>query len=133
MSYNITTWMTRKLDNLVVPLVALTLVSADLVSRGFRPDNPEIAFDDKGNLNVHCHLCEAGDIFGKLLVNQQVLINQIHLCGEASGTVYNEILKPALEKSRGTLQAILVWEGGDYIQRLTVQDGQVEEAAAEIS
>ena len=39
---------------------------------------------------------------------------------------------PTLEHSTGRLVAIQVWEGGDSITRLTVQDGVVKEEQIEL-
>jgi len=37
----------------------------------------------------------------------------------------NEILEPAFKDSKGLFVASLVWEGGDSINRLTVEDGNI--------
>ena len=54
------------------------------------------------------------------------------MSGEGSGTFYNWILKPALKQSEGILEAVLIWEGGDSIQWLTVKAGKVTERDIEL-
>jgi len=52
-------------------------------------------------------------------------VDEIYFQGEKSGTFYQEIIKPMLKLSAGKLEAILIWEGGDSIIRLSVEDGKI--------
>ena len=47
--------------------------------------------------------------------------------GDGSGYLYSDVLIPLFEEFKGTLEAIVVWEGGDSIKRLNIHDGVVEE------
>jgi len=46
---------------------------------------------------------------------------------EFSGILYDDILLPLFEQFKGTLTAVVVWESGDKIQHLLIQDGLTTE------
>jgi len=121
MSYNIDTWKTKKIDNLTMPLSALYEISEDLGRRGWRPDRPQIMEDG----SVVISLGES-EIKGRL-ANGILSVSEIDISGEGSGIYLEGILKPALKRSKGKLTAVLVWEGGDSVNRMTVEDGEVTE------
>jgi len=50
----------------------------------------------------------------------------IECTGEGSGSFMDYILEPALKQSKGVLRASCVWEGGDSINKLLVEDGEVD-------
>ena len=52
-------------------------------------------------------------------------VSEIAIHGEGSGTLLDWIIGPALKDSTGRLVATRVWEGGDTIDRLIVNDGEV--------
>jgi hypothetical protein len=56
----------------------------------------------------------------------------IECSGEDSGTIYSEIIKPALEQSAGELLVKIVWEGGDYIASIHVLHGEITEEEVEL-
>lgn len=45
--------------------------------------------------------------------------------GEGSGYTFDYLLECILPKSRGELNAVLIWEGGDSMERLVVKNGKV--------
>jgi len=45
--------------------------------------------------------------------------------------MYEDILIPLFEQFKGNFSALVVWEGGDSVQRLTVQDGVVNDEEVE--
>lgn len=47
--------------------------------------------------------------------------------GDGSGYLYSDVLLPLFREFKGSLEAIVVWEGGDSIKRLSIHDGVVEE------
>lgn len=47
--------------------------------------------------------------------------------GDGSGYLYEDVLLPLFKEFKGTLEAIVVWEGSDSIKRLNIHDGVVEE------
>lgn len=120
MSYNITTWKTKKLDNLTIPLSTLYDLSDSLLSRGWRPDDPTI---DPVTQTATIELAES-EISGKLTADS-IAVSEIYIHGEGSGTYFHDIILPALEKSTGELEAALVWAGGDSLQSLKVSNGEI--------
>lgn len=50
-----------------------------------------------------------------------------HWINDGSRDLYNDILLPLFEEFKGTLEAVVVWEGGDTTERLNIHDGLVEE------
>lgn len=131
MSYNISTWKTKRLEGFVIPLDALHNISEDLKRRGWQPSPPEIAYQESGPTLVKVRLAE-GYLVGVSLVHNRVLVTQISVCGEGSGTFMAQVFIPALAQSAGLLEAVLIWEGGDSIERLTVADGEVREETVEL-
>ena len=75
-----------------------------------------------------------GQIIGKPshLDDNMLVVSEITIYGEGSGTCFFEILKPALAKSMGYLEAVLIWEGGDSISQLLVEHGMVTESDIEL-
>lgn len=128
MSYNIDTWKTKRLEGLAIPLSALY----DGVPANWQPENPRIKDWDSDNPTVEIGLCEDGRIEGELLPDKSIKVSEITMRGESSGTMFHDVIAPALKKSEGHLEAVLVWEGGDSITRLTVSDGDVKMEQVEL-
>lgn len=127
MSYNIDSWSTKKLSSFVIPISALYESSR----QDWHPEKPVVeSFDDP--LNVSIHICEDGDIDGELTTDGKLIVRKIHIRGEASGTMFYQVVEPALKKSTGELEAVLVWEGGDSITRLKVSNGDVVQERVEL-
>lgn len=59
-------------------------------------------------------------------------VEKIDISGEGSGTAMAWIFRPAFEDSTGKFSAMTVWEGGDSICRITVEDGVYEEEEVEL-
>jgi hypothetical protein len=124
MGYNIDNWKTKKLDNLTVPLAAFY--------RHERKDwHPKavIRTPESDAVSLECGCGQ--QIVGTL--NDGILtVTDFEMTGEGSGTFYHWILEPALKESKGTLEAVLVWEGGDSINKLKVKDGKVTSEEIEL-
>lgn len=118
MSYDISTWKTKKLENLTVPLKAFYKHPRT----DWHPRQPVITNAETNEVTLECG-CEQ-KIKG-ILKDGILTITEFDMSGEGSGTFYGWILESALEESKGTLEAVLIWEGGDTVQRLTAKDGQV--------
>lgn len=126
MSYNIDTWKTKSLVDLEIPLRAIY----DSDKRGWL-EAPRIGKDDPEQ--VFISIGECAGITALLRTTDNVLcVSKVRVSGEGSGTMYSEILLPALKKSSGKLEAVLVWEGGDSITRLIVDNGKVAEENIEL-
>ena len=120
MSYNITRWKTKTINNLRIPEVALREVSEDLVRLAV-VINDSVLFtflDSK--------------IKAQMMTDGGYLISEINISGEGSGFFFHEILRSALSKSTGSLIATLIWEGGDSISRITVNDGEIKEEQVDL-
>lgn len=112
MSYNISDWQTIELDHLVIPIELF--------------DESDLTWKRRSKLSVQ--LAESGGIEGHTEENENlIIVDSIEVRGEGSGRNYEDILKPALAKSTGTLEAFLVWEEGDKMIVLSVKDGAVNE------
>jgi len=131
MSYNISSFRTKRLEQLSIPFAALTVLSQELVDRGWGSHlSAEIRVKEK-ELAVYIDFVEGEGVVG-VLSGTNVIVREICLMGEASGTAYREILLPALKTSTGILEAVLIWEGGESITRLIVNDGEVIEQDVEL-
>lgn len=125
MSSNIDRWTTKTLDNLVIPYEAFFRHAR----HDWHPEDPRVVDTETGEVVLDCG-CEQG-IYG-ILSNGRFKVTKFDMDGEGSGTFIEWILKPALEESTGRLEAVLIWEGGDVIERLSVQDGVITETPIEL-
>jgi hypothetical protein len=132
MSYNITTWKTKKIESLVIPIDSFYKYKdsswhPDEPWRGCQPSEDQIRIEGGAEgFELSGTYLEPAD--GKVAV----AVRDIHLSGECSGTFYHNVLVPALEDSTGYLQSVLIWEGGDSITRLVVIDGKVARMEVEL-
>lgn len=117
MSYNIDTWKTKRIENLIMSISAL-------YENAWKPMKPFVEDAKTGEVRI-VGLGEGGEIRGSLN-GQTLAITAIGTYGESSGNCLHEILIPALQQSTGYLEAVLVWEGGDSITRFTVDNGIVK-------
>jgi hypothetical protein len=124
MSYNITSWKTKRLENLVVPLKAFY----ESENTNWHPSQPEIINAD-GDVELRCG-CEQ-TIKGKLR-DGMLTITEFDMTGEGSARFKSFILDDVLLQSTGQLEVIIVWEGGDSISSLKVNDGVLEETDIEL-
>ncbi len=124
MSYEITSWKTRKLENLAIPYPAFFLSTR----KDWHPDEPEIINAETNEVSMKCG-CEQ-EIKGRL--KDGILhITELDLSGEGSGSFMYYVMNDALKRSAGILEARLVWEGGDSVTNLSVKDGVVEQMEIE--
>lgn len=124
MGYNIDTWKTKSLENLIIPMSAFFKHS--------RTDwHPELHVEDAatGKAILECG-CEQ-EIHG-VLEDDKFKVTEFDMTGDGSGTFMEWILEPALSESTGYLKATLIWEGGDSIERLEVRDGQITKTPIEL-
>lgn len=113
MSYNINHWTTKELRGLRIPLKRLEDV--DYL------EGPEL--DTKTGTLTYDRLSEGFELRGKQDGNVLV-VEYITSYGEGSGHTFDD-LEEILSESTGYLRAVLVWEGGDSITRLVVDNGKV--------
>ena len=123
MSYNISAWKTKQLKDLVIPFESFAELGSDRIE----------TIIEGAKTTVIIYLSEDAGITGILSdENRNILVGEINLYGEFSGHDYGDFLLPALKTSTGILEAVLVWEGGDSITRLIVNDGEVTEQDVEL-
>lgn len=115
MSYNIDTWKVKKLEKLCIPL-------SSFFTNPRTDWHPKKNYDENGVLTLS--FGEGSEIKGTVK-KDIVLVSDIKVEDEGSGTIMNEILEPALKTSRGILIVSCVWEGGDTINQLIVKDGNL--------
>jgi hypothetical protein len=114
MSYNITSWKTNALEDLWIPVPMLC--REELGS--WKPER-----DNHDDGTVTFSICEA-EVFGRI-VDDTLEVKRLRLSGEGSGYAFREVWGPALKASTGKMSALIVWEGGDSIERYNVVDGEV--------
>lgn len=139
MSYNIDRWRTKKMENFSVPLAALVTFTPDQRARGWSADliapdgatydalaamgmRPTKVKDTKDG-RVVVEIMEsaiAGHLSGDWLI-----VEEINVRGEGSGTTWQDHLIPAFAQSTGCLSALLVWERGDTIEDVKIAGGEV--------
>lgn len=117
MSYDITTWKTKEIRALAIPLASIEAL-------------PYVNIKMDGNHVEVLATAEGFELKGKLLFGL-VHVDLIEFWGEGSGHEW-EAFKEMLSTSTGTLIASQVWEGGDSITRLIVKNGEVQEALVDI-
>ncbi len=133
MSYNISQWKTKKIENLHIPLEALYDVSDDLASRGWQLEKPTVDILSRKEPKIRIEVAEDGEISGTYdIASKLITVEYIRIRGEASGTFFEDIVLPALKESTGVLEAVLIWEHGDSIEQVTVRDGVVERREIEL-
>jgi len=123
MSYNITSWKTKVLIDLKIPVESLY--------KHQRTDWHPQAEELEGALHKF-HVASEGSYIMGDVVDGMINVADIHLCDEGSGIAWDWIIKPALKDSKGKLIAIRIWEGGDSIDKLTVLDGVITEEEIEL-
>jgi hypothetical protein len=120
MSYNIDTWKTAKLDNLVIPI--------HVFYEHERKDwHPTMYIINHETMQIELE-CGCDQLIKGKLKDGMLTVTEFKMSGEGSGTFKDLILDEALKRSKGELEAILIWEGGDSITRLKVKDGILEES-----
>jgi hypothetical protein len=125
MSYNVTTWQTKTLENLVIPLAALY----ESPRKDWHPMEPKIKNTSTMEVSLQCG---CGQVIVGFLKDGGLHVTKIEMSGEGSGVFIDKIIRPALEKSTGSFSALAVWEGGDSITNISFQDGFYREEGVEL-
>ena len=115
MSYNIDTFKLKELADIKFPV--------DALYKNPREDwHPEQVNNEDGTVTF---TNMGTELTGKV-EDGMFYMTGISCHGEGSGTVMNDMIEPALKESTGRLVGACVWEGGDCINRLEVNDGDVK-------
>ena len=118
MSYNIDTWTTKTLKDFRIPILSMMGVD-DLTAR----------MEREGRVSVD-GLAEGFELRGKL-DGDVLVVDHLEYWGEFSGSNWDALLA-IFKNSTGKLVAVQVWEGGDSITRLYVDDGKIREEKVEL-
>lgn len=105
MSYNI--------DHVEVLVLDASMRTDDLVRLRDDDNRPEGCFLDE---------MDPGD-----RADVMVALPNLWWYGERSGTSYDELIKIVLPATRGTIEAVMFWEGGDGVSGVRCVDGVVTE------
>ena len=138
MSYNITNWKIRQLY-LELP--------SDFDFEQWLRNQPD--FNEKGYENVGKRWClkettypEAiqanlakktwkldlqSQMLSGIIEGNKLITSDLDWRGDGSGHLYTDILLPLFKEFKGTLEALVIWEGGDSIYQLNINNGIVEE------
>ena len=114
MSYNITDFRVKKIEGFSFPLSSL-----------YKNERKDWHPDRKNNDNGTVTFTNCDTEISGTIKDDEFYMTAIDCCGEGSGTVITRMLEPAFEDSVGVLIASCVWEGGDSINRLEVNNGVV--------
>jgi hypothetical protein len=55
------------------------------------------------------------------------VVDEIDWRSDGSGTLYEDILLPLFREFQGSLEALVVWEGGDTVKQVNIQKGEISE------
>lgn len=122
MSYNIDNWTTKEMHDFRIALAALEPVEDYL-------DEPTI--DLQTNVVTFTGRAEGFELQGTI-EGEWLIVSKLESYGEASGTMHEWFTEQMLPQSTGYFRAVLVWERGDSITRLIVDDGKVTDEAIEV-
>lgn len=122
MSYNITSWTTQALDNFCLHFEHLKLPQGFALIIG----GSEVTIEFYGHRIISGKMAD-GD-------PHHIDVTRIDIYGEGSGHLFtsNEF-QQILRDSTGGLVALLIWEGGDSISKLLVQDGHITDVDVDLS
>lgn len=122
MSYNIDTWKTKELKDFSIPLIELKEEEDYLEKPELDLETGLLSFAGRSEgFELQGH--KDGDV---------LVVERILNYGEASGTMQKYLEEDIFPHSTGLLHAVLIWEGGDSITRLTVKDGFVTSEGIEL-
>lgn len=62
-----------------------------------------------------------------VVLENHLAVRDIDWQGDFSGHLYGDILLPLFKEFKGSLSALVVWEGGDSVVRLSITEGEASE------
>ena len=111
MSYNVTGFALKKLDSFTLPYAAVLEASEGDVNIA----GDVLTFDE--------FYAECMEIVGTL-DGDRLIVTDLDYHGEGSGTYWDNF-EELLKQSTGTLKARIVWEGGDTVEVVTIENGTI--------
>ncbi len=141
MSYNISGWKLRSI-HLALPLTfdfqTWVRSQPDLDERGYTNYGKLWCIEEQDTAVIQTNL--AAQTWKLEICNQELsgvidddalIVTALDWRGDSSGYLYSDILLPLFRAFQGALEAIVIWEGGDTIKRLSIRDGVVEDKEME--
>jgi hypothetical protein len=113
MSYNVSGYIVRTVEGLKFPIKSVV------------PDKwgePKIEINDPTNLSAKLICGEVSELKGTI-EREDFLVEDIIIYGMGSGYLVFDILPELLKDSPGSLDVLLIWEGGDKFTNLKVENG----------
>jgi len=127
--YNVSCWKTKRLEDFCIPVSAFyAAIPKGTFVRGLC-SFPII--EDVRDCMVICIEAPGFRMCGKLYEDEDdeysLRVEEVEITayGWDNGPTLDDVILPAFEESSGLLQAMLIWNGGDSIERLTVRDGRI--------
>jgi hypothetical protein len=117
MSYNIDTWKTKELTDFKIELNKIYDPKSS-----WQPDKP-VLDTGTGKFLIE-NACEDFEMIGTI-DSGWFTVESIRCRSEGSGSFMAYGFSEWLPTSKGKLVAIRIWEGGDTIDRLTIDNGAV--------
>jgi len=119
MSYNITRCKLSRVDDFQIPI---NMFYPKTVNKSYHPYQD---INDEGKTIFQFTDCH--NLVGIVDEEGFLHVEKFDISGEGSGRVYFDIISPALKQSKGNIEYVLVWEGGDEIDSVVVKDGVISE------
>jgi len=123
MSYNIDTFKLKKV-RLTLPIDIKFDKYANWLEDG------AIANLAKGTWSVNDN-AEGFEMHGRI-TKAGLEVTDVKVDGEGSGHDYEDLLKPLFIDYKGDLEAVMIWEGGDSINSISIVNGKVTEKKIEL-
>lgn len=122
MSYNITMFKLKSID-LVIPK------GFDMHKISEESDEINISSD---GIFKYRDGWEGLSFSGKVDEKGNLVVESMDCFGEGSGYYYEDVLKPLLEKCKGSIHCVAIWEGGDSIYSLVAVKGKLTEKEVDL-
>lgn len=114
MSYNVTTFNVKETNNFRISIIDV------LSNKALHHYNFALQFDGDFKL-----CCSESTITLSGETNGEFNITDMSIMGESSGYIFEDVVVPLLKKTKGTMKSMIVWEGGDSVEKIEVDNGTV--------
>lgn len=128
MSYNITSFKMKHID-MTLPL---TFDFQEWLAS--QPESAGVRWcrDDKDGVQANLArntwiLPLSGQEISGNIQGDKLVVTRLECSSVGSGHIYSDIVLPLFKAFQGNLNAIVVWEGGDTVNRLTIDQGTAKE------
>lgn len=124
MSFNISRFKLKEFKNLRIPVEAL-------FPKGAENYHPERVNNDDGSTEFI--LSPGGGLAGVIDDEGYLNVNDVgDITDDGSGYVMEDILIPALKQSTGAIVFTLIWESGEHIESIVVNNGDIHRITIDV-